>query len=426
MRSPSSPLPIAVIGAGAAGLMAAIWAARSGLPVVLIERTADGGRKILISGGGRCNLLPAVERPHDFVTDSSPNLLRRLLRAWPLGDQRGFFEELLGAPLRYEAENEKLFPPTQKARDVRDGLVAAARSAGARIWFDARVTDVVPCEGAWHISLADAPVLEAGAVVLATGGLSVPKTGSDGFGLDRCEALGHQLHPRYPALTPLTAEPHPHAHLAGVSLDVEVRSGSGKQAIEAKGGFLFTHRGWSGPTVLDVSHAVTRWRQTPEGEAPVVNVKWHSSARADWDRILGGGAGTVARALGSVLPDRLAKMLTEESEVPSDTPLGQLKRDQRKRLVGALTAYPLPWSGDEGYKKAEVTGGGVALSEVEPRTMESRRHPGLFLCGELLDAFGPIGGHNFQWAWSTGRAAGLGAVAYTKTLEGTQGTEKEP
>ena len=406
--------------------MAGIWAARSGLPVVVLERTADGGRKILISGGGRCNLLPAVARSDDFVTDSSPHLLRRLLRAWPLGEQRAFFERLLGAPLRYEPENEKLFPPTQRARDVRDALVDAAIEAGARIWFDARVTDLTPGQGGWTVSLAEAPELDAAAIVLATGGLSVPKTGSDGFGLEMCARLGHALHPRYPALTPLTAEPHPHAHLAGVSLEVEARAGHGKKALKTEGGFLFTHRGWSGPAVLDVSHAVTRWRETPSGSPPEIQVRWLPSEAHDWDALLSGGSGTVSRALTSALPDRLAKTLIGASGAAGHTPLGQLTRDHRKALVRALTSFVLPWSGDEGYKKAEVTGGGLVLSEVHPTTLASRRHPGLFLCGELLDAFGPIGGHNFQWAWSTGRAAGLGAVAYVKTLAGTQGPQKEP
>jgi len=405
--------------------MAGIWAARSGVPVVLLERTADGGRKILISGGGRCNLLPAVERAHDFVTDSSPNLLRRLLRAWPLGEQRAFFEGLLGAPLRYEPENEKLFPPTQKARDVRDALVEAAASAGVRLWFDALVTDIHPSDDGWRVSIANAPALEAAAVVLASGGLSVPKTGSDGFGLDCCARMGHALHPRYPALTPLVAAPHPHAHLAGVSLEVEALAGLGKQAVRSVGGFLFTHRGWSGPAVLDVSHVVTRWRETPSGDPPDVRVRWQPAQDHDWDATLSGGAGTVARALSSTLPDRLAKTLIEDSGVAPQTPLGQLRREERKALVKALTGFALPWSGDEGYKKAEVTGGGVALSEVHPRSLESRRHPGLFLCGELLDAFGPIGGHNFQWAWSTGRAAGLGAVAYIKTRAGPQESTEE-
>jgi predicted Rossmann fold flavoprotein len=418
--------PVVVVGAGAAGLVAALFAARAGVPVVLVEGTADGGRKILISGGGRCNILPSVAQPRRYVTDSSPNSLRKLLLAWPLAEQRAFFQRELGMPLELEEETGKLFPASHKARDVRDGLVSRVREAGARLWFGTRVTDVVPAEregGAgevpegtgsltppskWIVRLADAPPIESAAVVLATGGLSVPATGSDGFGLTLAKQLGLQVNPTYPALTPLTATPHPHAELAGVSLTVTIRAPGTRPAFETSGGFLFTHRGWSGPTVLDASHLAIRGRL--DGRRQELLVQWSSLSPKGWEERLLAGSGTVRPLLADTLPRRLAEVLLKETGVVPDTPLAQLRRDDRRALVDALAAYPLPWTGDEGYKKAEVTGGGVALAEVEPRTMACRRLPGLFLCGELLDAFGPIGGHNFLWAWSTGRAAGLGAA----------------
>jgi predicted Rossmann fold flavoprotein len=261
----------------------------------------------------------------------------------------------------------------------------------------------------WRLDIQGAPPLLAHAVVLATGGLSVPRTGSDGFGLDVARRLGHEIHPTYPALTPLTAEPHPHAELAGVSLDVTLRAPGARPPFETTGGFLFTHRGWSGPTVLDASHLAVRSARS--GARQELTVQWAPELdAAAWDRRLQGGAATVRGALADALPRSLADRLCVEAGVPADTALAQLRREGRRKLVELLTAYPLPWSGDEGYKKAEVTGGGVALSEVDPRTLESRRSPGLHLCGELLDAFGPIGGYNFLWAWTTGRAAGSGAA----------------
>ncbi|NNM34434.1 MAG: aminoacetone oxidase family FAD-binding enzyme [Gemmatimonadetes bacterium] len=401
---------VAVVGGGAAGLMATIWAARSGADVVLMERTADGGRKILISGGGRCNVLPGAERPGDFVSDSSRHLVRRLLRAWPLPDQRAFFEDLLGATLRHEPETDKLFPASQKARDVRDGLVNAARAAGATLRFGTHVRDMAPIDSGWRIRLAADPPVDVAAVILATGGLSVPKTGSEGLGLQWCDRRGYVVHPTYPALTPLTADPHPHKHLAGVSLPVRIR-GERKAAFDGRGGFLFTHRGWSGPAVLDASHLVTRTKAGIDPGPARLLVAWGAESDEEWAGTLRPGSGSVARALGR-LPERLVAQLLAECRIPPDRQRSQLTRTERRSLIDALTAYPLPWTGDEGYKKAEVTGGGVALSEVDPRSLESRRHSGLFLCGELLDAFGPIGGHNFQWAWSTGRTAGLGAAAY--------------
>lgn len=382
---------------------------------MLLERTVDGGRKILISGGGRCNVLPAEERAGAFVTDSPPRLLHRLLRGWPLAEQRSFFESELRLPLTLEAESAKLFPTSGKARDVRDALVGAVRASGARLWFGARVTDVRPDPGGWTLHLDGAPPLEAGAVVVATGGLSVPATGSDGFGLDLAARLGHVVHPTYPALTPLTAEPSPHVHLAGVSLVAEVRAPSARPRFQTRGGFLFTHRGWSGPAVLDASHLATRARLGIGAEAPAAGrllVRWSPRSRDDWEADLRTGSGSVARVLAAHLPERLAQQLCAESAVPAERALAQLRRNERMALLELLCDYPLPWTGDEGYKKAEVTGGGVALSEVDPHTLQSHRSPGLFFCGEVLDAFGPIGGHNFQWAWSTGRAAGRGAVAY--------------
>lgn len=411
-------LPVAVVGAGAAGLMAALFAARAGADVVLLERTDDGGRKILISGGGRCNILPSVAQPARYVTDSSANTLRKILLSWPLAEQQAFFEAELGMPLELEAESGKLFPSSHKARDVRDALVTRGREAGARTWFEARVTDVSPEDTpaplpAWRVEVEGAPPLRAGAVILATGGLSVPATGSDGAGLGLAQRLGHQIHPTYPALTPLTASPHPHAALAGVSLPVTLRAPGTRPPFETRGGFLVTHRGWSGPTVLDASHLAIRGR--PDGGRQELHVQWTSADAGTWEATFAaGGAATVRSTLAPHLPRRLADHLCRDAGVEPDTRLSQLRREERRSLVAALTAYPLPWTGDGGYKKAEVTGGGVALSEVDPRTLESRRTPGLFFCGEILDAFGPIGGHNFLWAWSTGRAAGLAAAARTR------------
>jgi predicted Rossmann fold flavoprotein len=408
MTSEISALPLVVIGAGAAGLMAALTAARAGPDVILVERTKDGGRKILISGGGRCNILPSVAQPARYVTDSSPNTLRKMLRSWPLTEQRAFFERELEMPLEIEEETGKLFPSSHKARDVRDGLVRRTQEAGARIWFGARVTGLRPEGTSWWVELDGAPSLEARAVVLATGGLSVPATGSDGTGLTVAEALGHTIHPTYPALTPLTADPHPHAMLAGVSKTVTIIAPGTKPRFETTGGFLVTHEGWSGPTVLDASHLAIRGRG--DGTRQELLVRWAALGASEWDEALRSGGGGVRSSVAAHLPRRLADRLLTEAGVDGATPLAQLKRDDRRMLVRTLAEYPLPWTGDAGYKKAEVTGGGVALQEVDPRTMESRRTPGLFLCGEILDAFGPIGGHNFLWAWATGRAAGLGAA----------------
>jgi predicted Rossmann fold flavoprotein len=402
---------IAVIGAGAAGTMAAIFAAAADAEVLLLERTRDGGRKILISCGGRCNVLPARVDETRFVTASSPATLRNMLRSWPLREQIAFFERDLDLPLVEEPQSAKLFPKSQRARDVRDRLLAHARRAGARMLAGSLVTGIRPSGRGWIVERHEGGPIEGDAIILATGGLSVPQTGSDGLGLSMAVRLGHLVNPTYAALTPLIADPQvgPFARLAGVSLAVTLTARSKTREARATGGLLFTHRGYSGPSVLDVSHVAVR-SLTEDSEPARITVQWTPMNDRDWESALRPrGTRTVLHALGAELPQRLAGAILAAAQVDADRPLAQLGRAERQRLIEALVRGLLPWTGDEGYRKAEVTGGGVDLAEIDAQTMESRRHKGLFLCGEMLDAFGPIGGFNFQWAWASGRAAGLGA-----------------
>jgi predicted Rossmann fold flavoprotein len=407
----SSRRRIAIIGAGAAGVMAAIFAARSGADVLLLERTADGGRKILISGGGRCNILPSRLDEARFVTDSSPNTLRKIVRSWPLAEQIRFFDDELGLALMEETETAKLFPTSNRARDVRDGLLALAAQLGARFRPSTLVDGVLPLEhNRWRITMLDAEPLDVDAVIVASGGLSVPKTGSDGLGLQVARKLGHTVHKTYPALTPLTADPSAYTELAGISLPVTLTARAAERTASATGGFLFTHRGYSGPSVLDVSHVAVR-SKARGADLARITVSWSERSADDWLRALRrSGNRSVIGVVRERLPDRLAAVLLYYAGIDAARSTADLKREERTTLIDLLVGGPLPWSGDEGYAKAEVTGGGVSLAEIDPRTMESRLHRNFFLCGELLDAFGPIGGYNFLWAWATGRAAGIGAA----------------
>jgi predicted Rossmann fold flavoprotein len=390
-------------------MMAAIFAADTGADTLLLERTRDGGRKILISGGGRCNILPARVDERRFVTDSSSNTLRNILRSWPLDEQITFFEQQLDLPLVEEEHSGKLFPRSNRARDVRDGLLALAARKGVQFRPNTVITGISRAGSSWQVEQNGGAPLRADCVVVASGGLSVPNTGSDGLGLSILSKLGHTVHRTYPALTPIVSDPAPLAHLAGVSVTVTITGRDAGRASTATGGFLFTHRGYSGPSVLDVSHVISRSRL--EGDAAAeLTVQWTSLDDRGWEIALRPeGTRSVAGVLRRRLPDRLADALADLADVSGTRELAQLTRQERRRLIDVLVRGQLPWTGDEGYKKAEVTGGGVSLAEIEPRTMESRIHPGLFLCGEVLDAFGPIGGYNFLWAWATGRAAGRAA-----------------
>jgi hypothetical protein len=341
-----------------------------------------------------------------------------------------FFEHDVGVPLALEAETGKLFPRSNRARDVRDGLVRLAEQRGVRLRFGTCMQSLTAQAAGWEIGTITG-VIRASRVILATGGLSVPATGSDGLGLTLAQALGHRAHETYAALTPLTLEPsgnpaNPHpapgtrhsgpdtlhpALLAGLSVDVRLRARGDGRTAETTGGFLFTHRGYSGPAVLDISHVCVR---SEGGERAQLRAAWSTTPASEWEARLLSGDRNVATMVAGELPERLGLALMASAGIPRDRRTSALTRGERRALVTQLTACLLPWSGHEGYKKAEVTGGGIALDEVHPRTLESRHCPGLYFCGEILDAFGPIGGHNFAWAWATGHTAGTAAAAATK------------
>ncbi|MBK9964532.1 MAG: aminoacetone oxidase family FAD-binding enzyme [Holophagales bacterium] len=404
---------VVIVGGGAAGLLAAASSSarlrEAGSPtrVILLAAAREPGRKILVSGGGHCNVLPAREARARFVSSSPRRLVDRFLDRSPLAAQRAFFEELLGGALREEPEAAKLYPPTNRARDVRDALVAHARGAGVEVRPSMPVREVSLREGGGFDVRLDGDALVASHVVLATGGRSVLAGGADAAGFDWAASLGHTIRTLCPALVPLTGASPAHAALSGVSLEATVTAASGGEEARTRGGFLFTHKGWSGPAVLDVSHVVSR--ALAEGRPFVVTVSFGGSAE-EWDAALRSGAGSVLGVLRRSLPDRVSALVLAEAGVAGAEPLHRLTREARREVVRALTALPLPVDGTDGYRTAEVTAGGVALEEVDPGSGASRLVPGLFLAGEILDVTGPIGGFNFQWAWATGRTAGEGAA----------------
>jgi len=406
----SDVAPLVVVGAGAAGLMAAIHAGRAGTPALVLDGARTLGAKILVSGGGRCNVT------HDVVDEaayagSTPNAIRKVLRRYDVARVVAFFAEL-GVELKRE-ETGKLFPVSDRARTVLDALLAAARAAGAELRHPWRVEELAR-DGDAFLLRGPAGELRGARVVLATGGLSLPKSGSDGHGLDLARRLGHAVTPRLvPALVGLTLTDGCFVRgLSGLTLDttLEVRAGSGKRLAAMTGSTLCTHFGLSGPAPMDVSR---HWQLERMDDAQVALVAdWTAGADpAALDRALQAlGSETPLRLLSERLPARLARALCAEAGVDPTKPGHVLTRERRRALVEAVTATVLPVTDTRGWNQAEATAGGVPLPELRLETMESRVCPGLYLCGEMCDVDGRIGGYNFQWAWSSGYVAGTAAA----------------
>ncbi|MCH2100565.1 MAG: aminoacetone oxidase family FAD-binding enzyme [Planctomycetes bacterium] len=403
-----------VIGAGAAGLVAAIFAAREGVPTVLLEGTEKIGTKILISGGGRCNVLPGAYDEQAFFTQGSRNILRRIFRTWPHTEIRAWFEGELGVPLKLETESGKLFPVSEKARTVRDALVEACLTAGVEIRTGWRVERVEAPKGLdqWivHAQAESHAPLQADCVVLATGGQSVPKTGSDGHGYSMARAMGHSTLPIYPALAPLRHAEDDLLTLAGVSVPISWSTWKDGKCLErGMRPALFTHQGLSGPAILDASHWVIR-------DGAELRIGWGGMNREAWaDVLCTSSARTLGICLQEHLPKRLAQTLLTRAHLSDQQSFAQFTRQARERLLNSLGNFALPVTGDRGFAVAEVTGGGIPLGEVRPSTLESRKQKKLYLCGEILDCIGRIGGHNFLWAWVTGRLAGTQAAKKART-----------
>ena len=401
---------VAVVGAGAAGLMAAIQAARRGRSreVIALDGARTLGAKILISGGGRCNVTHHAVDEKAFAGSTRP-AIRKVLRRFDVARTVGFFAEL-GVELKRE-ETGKLFPVTDRARTVLDALLRAAREAGVVVRNPWRVETIEPAGGTFRLRSASGEVLETDQVVLAAGGCSLPKTGSDGHGHAIARRLGHSITPRvFPGLVPLTLpRDHPLCALSGLSVPVrmEVRSGAGRRRAQIDGSLLCTHFGLSGPAALDVSRYFIEARFEDAG-AVLVACWLPSTEPGALDAALRGlGAATPGSLLAQWLPDRLARALCAIAGVEVGRPGHRLTKPERTTLVRAVLQMPLPVTGNRGFGYAEVTAGGVPLSEVRLETMESRVCPGLYLCGELCDVDGRIGGFNFQWAWASGYVAGV-------------------
>jgi len=400
-----------VVGAGAAGLATAIFARRfnRSRSVVLLDGARKPGAKILVSGGARCNVTNATVTERDFW-GGRPSTVRRVLRSFTVDETIVFFREI-GVRLHEEAGG-KLFPDTNRARDVLEALLRELERVGATLVPGRRVLGVERSADGFRVS-TDGGDLQAAAVVLATGGRSLPKTGSDGAGLTIAAHLGHTMVPTTPALAPLVLAPEDavHRELSGVSHDVELAVRvDGAIAVRLAGALLWTHFGVSGPVSLNASRHWLRAQLEGRPVSITANVRAGASFEevdAEWQQLaIASPRASIHTTLATMVPASAAAAFLRQLAIDGTVALAHVPRDDRRRLSNALVAWPLPVVATRGYNYAEATAGGVPLTEIDPATMASRVCPRLHCVGEMLDVDGRIGGFNFQWAWSSGFVAG--------------------
>ena len=386
-----SSFDVVILGAGAAGLMAAIEAGRRGRRVVVLERAERPGKKILISGGGRCNFTNLHTRPDNFLS-ANPHFAKSALARYTPAD---FIRLVERRGIAYHEKTLGQLFCDGSAQQIVDLLMSECTDAGVRVLLSAEVNEVRrdDSSGAFSV-LAGKDAFTAPALIVATGGLSIPKMGATGFGYDIARQFGIPIEPCRPALAPLTLSGAEHAQFApltGVSAPVIVTCG--KRSFTEK--MLFTHRGLSGPAILQIS---SYW-----SKHEAIHIDWAPGQHLLAPLLAKNATRDLAAAktaLRAQLPARLADRLIEVAAPQSWTnhALDELER--------SLHSFALKPSGTEGYEKAEVTAGGVSTSALSAQTMECRSLPGLYFIGEVVDVTGQLGGFNFQWAWASGAAAG--------------------
>lgn len=409
-------VPIGIVGAGAAGLMAAGAAAQQGCPVVVFEKNSQAAKKVRISGKGRCNITNAA--PLDSFVNQYPgngDFLYGVFHRFGNHDVREFFDRL-GVPTKVE-RGGRVFPVSDDANCVADALEGWARSSGALIRFDTEIRSLAD----WNADRREVKTKSSerillSALLVCTGGMSYPKTGSSGDGYRLARQAGHSLVPPRPALVPLRTDAEWTASVAGLTLrNVEITVRYGESSLREFGEMEFLPGGVGGPIVLTVSRQVVQWFDEGAGAVELAIDLKPALAREQLDQRLCRDLQKYSRkqfknGLSDLLPRDLVPVIVALSGIPEDKPVHQITRSERYRLLHLLKALPLSLVGSYPMDAALVTSGGVNVKEINPKTMESRRLTGLYFAGEVLDVDGVTGGYNLQAAFSTGYAAGTMAA----------------
>jgi len=408
-----SDFPLLVAGAGAAGMMAAVTAARAGVPVLLADPNEKVGRKLYITGKGRCNVTNACAAPEVMANlPRNGKFLYSALSRFPPQAAMDFFEGL-GVPLKVERGN-RVFPVSGRASDIVDAFFFELRPLGVRTVRD-RVSELRVENGRLSgVALEGRGIVSCKACILATGGASYPRTGSTGDGYRLAQQAGHEIVPVRGSLVPLESHDPDCGRLQGLSLrnvGLKVKNETGKTVYKEQGEMLFTHFGLSGPMILSASAHLDFTR---ERYAAHIDLKPALDERTLDRRLVrdfeARSNQDLSNALGGLAPRLLIPVLLERSGLPGDRKARDLCRGERSRLLACLKDLSFEVSGPRPVEEAIVTAGGVRVGEVAPKTMESKLVDGLYFAGELLDVDGYTGGFNLQIAWCTGRTAGQAAA----------------
>lgn len=393
---------VAVIGAGAAGMMCAAVAAQSGKRVVLIDHAEKLAEKIRISGGGRCNFTNINTAPANFLSDN-PHFCKSALSRYTPQD---FLALIKKHRIGYNEKHRGQLFCNESAEQIIQMLKAECAEGGVTWRMPCKVESLEKLDDAFFIS-TDSGDIECASVVIATGGLSIPKIGATDFGYKIATEFGLNVIEPRPGLVPLTFDGpswEAFAPLSGIALEVEVETGTNKGKGNKRGHFredlLFTHRGLSGPAILQIS---SYWQP---GTPIVINLL----PDMDVTQELIEGKSTIKKQLGNIvsqwLPARLAECLLAANDLAADARLADTPDAKLRKLGEAIHRWAIVPTGSEGYRKAEVTLGGVDTKELSQQTMMANKVPGLYFIGEAVDVTGWLGGYNFQWAWASGVACG--------------------
>ena len=386
---------VVIVGAGAAGLFCAGVAGQLGLSVLLIDHSPKVAEKIRISGGGRCNFtnrLIDASAPHKHFLSENPHFCRSALSRYTAQD---FIDLMQSYDIPFHEKHKGQLFCDRSAEDLIQMLLKECDKGGVLRWQGCGVKAISQTENGYQLQTDQGPV-EAGAVVIATGGLSIPKIGATDFGYRIAQQFGLRLVTRRPGLVPLTFDDKewaPYASLAGLSLPVSIETGAKKTRMRFDEDLLFTHRGLSGPAVLQIS---SYWH---EGQPLHLNLAPQTDIEGSLMQAKVRSKKLIANELGAWVPNRLADAWVAQDN-QWQRPVAEASDKALTQLAQKLSHWPLTPNGSEGYKKAEVTLGGVDTRDLSSQTMESKQ-PGLYFIGEVVDVTGWLGGYNFQWAWAS-------------------------